>query len=52
LIDELRAIMKELAKNWLSINPREKRRRVLYAEAGSDLTDEVITKFNARKKKK
>ena len=53
VLDELRAIIDGMGKERSYQLILEKNEgAVLYAEAGSDLTDEVIEKFNARRKKK
>ncbi len=52
IIDELRAIIEEIGKTrkyQLIIEKNEG--AVLYAESGGDLTQEVISRFNSRKKK-
>jgi len=53
LIDELRAIIEGIGKEksyQLIVEKNEG--AVLYAESGADLTDEVITRFNAKYKDK
>ena len=52
LIDELRSIIEDLGKEkGFQLILEKNEGAVLYAEAGSDLTDEVIGRFNKRKKK-
>jgi outer membrane protein len=53
LLVELRAIIEGIGKERsYQIILEKNEGAVLYAEAGSDLTDEVIDKFNSRHKKK
>lgn len=53
LIDELRSIIEGIGKEKSYQLILEKNEgAVLYAEAGSDLTDQVIERFNARRKGK
>lgn len=52
LIDELRAIIEGIGKSRkYQIILEKNESAVLYAESGADLTDEVIKKFNSRRKK-
>lgn len=53
LIDELRSIIEGIGKEkGFQLILEKNEGAVLYAETGADLTDQVIEKFNARKKKK
>ncbi len=53
LIDEMRAIVEALGKEkGLQLVLEKNEGAVLYAESGSDLTDEVIARFNKKKGKK
>jgi len=53
LIDEIRAIIEGIGKEkGYQLIVEKNEGAVLYAEAGSDLTDQVIEKFNSKKKKK
>lgn len=52
LIDELRSIIEGLGKErGYSLILEKNESAVLYAETGSDLTDEVVKRFNDKKKK-
>lgn len=52
ILEELRAIIESLAKERkLQLVIEKNEGAVLYAESGSDLTEEVITRFNSKKKK-
>jgi len=53
LIDELRAIIEGIGKEkGYQLIVEKNEGAVLYAEAGADLTDQVVEKFNSKKKKK
>ncbi len=53
LIDELRAIIEGIGKEkGYQLIVEKNEGAVLYAEAGSDLTEQVVDKFNSKKKKK
>ena len=53
LIDELRAIIEGIGKEkGFQLIVEKNEGAVLYAEAGADLTDQVVEKFNSKKKKK
>lgn len=51
IIDELRAIVETIGKErGFQLILEKNEGAVLYAESGSDLTDEVIKRFNSKKK--